>query len=206
MNKEIIMNNTIKTIALSVSVAFLSSAALAGGGHHEQVNTGLQDTLDLLAQNATNGSALNLAINTNSIDATVNTAGGINNLGDIETSAIGAVNTGNITLEQGNVYQVSSGSFAGEFGASLNAWNDVGGHYHQQLDSGVEAAVSGAVDTEYYQELNSTLSNYAAANLAFNSGSVDASVNTKGFKNKIDTIKTSAIGAANTGSITVTVK
>jgi hypothetical protein len=23
------------------------------------------------------------------------------------------------------VYQVSSGSFAGEFGASLNAWNDV---------------------------------------------------------------------------------
>ena len=204
MNKEIIMNNTIKTI--SVSVAFLSSAALAGGGHHVQVNTGLQDTLDLLAQNATNGSVLNLAINTNSIDATVNTAGGINNLGDIETSAIGAVNTGNITLEQGNVYQVSSGSFAGEFGASLNAWNDVGGHYHQQLDSGVEAAVSGAVDTEYYQELNSTLSNYAAANLAFNSGSVDASVNTKGFKNKIDTIKTSAIGAANTGSITVTVK
>ena len=206
MNKEIIMNNTIKTIALSVSVAFLSSAALAVGGHHVQVNTGLQDTLDLLAQNATNGSALNLAINTNSIDATVNTAGGINNLGDIETSAIGAVNTGNITLEQGNVYQVSSGSFAGEFGASLNAWNDVGGHYHQQLDSGVEAAVSGAVDTEYYQELNSTLSNYAAANLAFNSGSVDASVNTKGFKNTIDTIKTSAIGAANTGSITVTVK
>ena len=206
MNKEIIMNNTIKTIALSVSVAFLSSAALAGGGHHVQVNTGLQDTLDLLAQNATNGSALNLAINTNSIDATVNTAGGINNLGDIETSAIGAVNTGNITLEQGNVYQVSSGSFAGEFGASFNAWNDVGGHYHQQLDSGVEAAVSGAVDTEYYQELNSTLSNYAAANLAFNSGSVDASVNTKGFKNTIDTIKTSAIGAANTGSITVTVK
>ena len=206
MNKEIIMNNTIKTIALSVSVAFLSSAALAGGGHLVQVNTGLQDTLDLLAQNATNGSALNLAINTNRIDATVNTAGGINNLGDIETSAIGAVNTGNITLEQGNVYQVSSGSFAGEFGASLNAWNDVGGHYHQQLDSGVEAAVSGAVDTEYYQELNSTLSNYAAANLAFNSGSVDASVNTKGFKNTIDTIKTSAIGAANTGSITVTVK
>ncbi len=82
----------------------------------------------------------------------------------------------------------------------------MGGHYHQQLDSGVEAAVSGAVDTEYYQELNSTLSNYAAANLAFNSGSVDASVNTKGFKNTIDTIKTSAIGAANTGSITVTVK
>ena len=31
MNKEIIMNNTIKTIALSVTVAFLSSAALAGG-------------------------------------------------------------------------------------------------------------------------------------------------------------------------------
>ena len=85
MNKEIIRNNTIKTIALSVSVAFLSSAALAGGGHHVQVNTGLQDTLDLLAQNATNGSALNLAINTNSIDATVNIAGGINSLRDIET-------------------------------------------------------------------------------------------------------------------------
>ncbi len=68
--------------------------------------------------------------------------------GDIETSAIGAVNTGNITAEQGSVYQVSSGSFAGEFDASLNAWNDVGGHYyHQQLDSGVcEAAVSGDID------------------------------------------------------------
>ncbi|MEG1709088.1 MAG: hypothetical protein RR285_10305 [Acinetobacter sp.] len=200
------MNKTIKTIALSVSVAFLSSAALAGGGHHVQVNTGLQDTLDLLAQNATNGSALNLAINTNSIDATVNTAGGINKIGEIETSAIGAVNTGNITLEQGSVYQVSSGAFSGEFEASLNAWKDMSGYHHSHLDEGVEAAVSGSVDTEYYQELNSTLSNYAAANLAFNSGSVDASVNTKGFKNTIDSIKTSAIGAANTGSITVTVK
>ncbi len=39
MNKEIIMNDALKTIALSVSVAFLSRiAARAGGGHHVQVN------------------------------------------------------------------------------------------------------------------------------------------------------------------------
>ncbi len=206
MYKEITMNKTIKTIALSVSVAFLSSAALAGGGHHVQVDTGLQDTLALLAQNAENGSALNLAINTNSIDATVNTAGGINDVGTIETSAIGAVNTGEITLEQGSVYQVSSGAFSGDLEASMSAWKNMDGHHYQQLDSGVEASVAAGVDTEYYQELNSTLSNYAAANLAFNSGSVDASVNTKGFKNTVESIKTSAIGAANTGSITVTVK
>ena len=134
MYKEITMNKTIKTIALSVSVAFLSSAALAGGGHHVQVDTGLQDTLALLAQNAENGSALNLAINTNSIDATVNTAGGINDVGTIETSAIGAVNTGEITLEQGSVYQVSSGAFSGDLEASMSAWKNMDGHHYQQLD------------------------------------------------------------------------
>ena len=37
-------------------------------------------------------------------------------------------------------------------------------------------------------------------------GAIDASVNVDGKVNHIDGIKTSAIGAVNTGSITVTVK
>jgi len=205
VNKEIIMNNTIKTIALSVSVAFLSSAALAGGGHHVQVNTGLQDTLDLLAQNATNGSALNLAINTNSIDATVNTAGGINNLGDIETSAIGAVNTGSINLQQGNFSAVNTGTFSKTFDADKNAWHEVEG-WHNEKSSGLESSISSTLNNSSYDQFSKTLSNYSAANLAFNSGAIDASVNVDGKVNHIDGIKTSAIGAVNTGSITVTVK
>ena len=74
------MNKTITTIALSV--AFLSSAAMANNVH---VDTGLQGTLALLTQHAKNGSALNLAINTNNIDATVNIDGrynSLNNVGD----------------------------------------------------------------------------------------------------------------------------
>lgn len=213
MKKEITMKNIITTIALSTSLAMVSGVAMAGSGHHVTVNTGLQSTLALLAQQAENGSALNLAINTGNIDATVNTKGGFNTLDGIgesiaiETSAIGAVNTGNIDLEQGSMSTVNMGSLSKDFAANLSGWKEVdGGHHFPDMSAGVEGAVSAAVDTEYYQEFAGTLSNYAAANLAFNSGSVDASVNTQGFKNAITGIKTSAIGAANTGNITVTVK
>ena len=200
------MNKTITTIALSV--AFLSSAAMANNVH---VDTGLQQTLSLLSQHAKNGSALNLAINTNNIDATVNIDGhynSLNNVGDkvaAETSAIGAVNTGSINLQQGNFSAVTAGTFSKTFDADKNAWHEVEG-WHNEKSSELESSVSSTLNTSYYDQFSKTLSNYSAANLAFNSGAIDASVNVDGKVNHIDGIKTSAIGAVNTGSITVTVK
>ena len=200
------MNKTITTIALSV--AFLSSAAMANNVH---VDTGLQGTLALLSQHTTNGTALNLAINTNNIDATVNIDGhynSLNNVGDkvaAETSAIGAVNTGSINLQQGNFSAVTAGTFSKTFDADKNAWHEVEG-WHNEKSSGLESSISSKINTSSYDQFSTTLSNYSAANLAFNSGAIDASVNVDGKVNHIDGIKTSAIGAVNTGSITVTVK
>ena len=200
------MNKTITTIALSV--AFLSSAAMANNVH---VDTGLQGTLALLTQHAKNGSALNLAINTNNIDATVNIDGrynSLNNVGDkvaAETSAIGAVNTGSINLQQGNFSAVTAGTVSKTFDADKNAWHEVEG-WHNEKSSGLESSISSTLNNSSYDQFSKTLSNYSAANLAFNSGAIDASVNVDGKVNHIDGIKTSAIGAVNTGSITVTVK
>lgn len=200
------MNKTITTIALSV--AFLSSAAMANNVH---VDTGLQQTLALLTQHAKNGSALNLAINTNKIDATVNIDGrynSLNNVGDkvaAETSAIGAVNTGSINLQQGNFSAVTAGTVSKTFDADKNAWHEVEG-WHNEKSSGLESSISSTLNNSSYDQFSKTLSNYSAANLAFNSGAIDASVNVDGKVNHIDGIKTSAIGAVNTGSITVTVK
>ena len=200
------MNKTITTIALSV--AFLSSAAMANNVH---VDTGLQGTLALLTQYAKNGTALNLAINTGNIDATVKIDGrynSLNNVGDkvsVETSAIGAVNTGSINLQQGNFSAVTAGTFSKTFDADKNAWHEVEG-WHNEKSSELESSVSSTLNTSYYDQFSKTLSNYSAANLAFNSGAIDASVNVDGKVNHIDGIKTSAIGAINTGSITVTVK
>lgn len=205
------MNKTIKTIALSA--AFLSSAAMANSqGTHVNVDTGLHSTLQILSQHVKNGSALNLAINTNNIDATVNTHSGfnsMNNVGDkiaVETSAIGAVNTGSINLQQGSLSAVNTGSLTAGFHAGGNAWEEVESYRSPDYSSGIEGHVSASLNTSYYDRFSETLSNYSAANLAFNSGAIDASVNTKAFENHIDGIKTSAIGAVNTGSITVTVK
>ena len=201
------MNKTITTIALSV--AFLSSAAMANNVH---VDTGLQQTLVLLTQHAKNGSALNLAINTNKIDATVNIDGrynSLNNVGDkvaVETSAIGAVNTGSINLQQGNFSAVNTGTFSKTFDADKNAWSELESYRSSDYSSDVESSISSKVNTSSYDQFSTTLSNYSAANLAFNSGAIDASVNVDGKVNHIDGIKTSAIGAVNTGSITVTVK
>ena len=200
------MNKTIQAIALSA--AFLSSAAMANNVH---VDTGLQGTLQLLSQHTKNGSALNLAINTNNIDATVNIDGhynSLNNVGDkvaAETSAIGAVNTGSINLQQGNFSAVTAGTFSKTFDADKNAWHEVEG-WHNEKSSGLESSISSKINTSSYDQFSTTLSNYSAANLAFNSGAIDASVNVDGKVNHIDGIKTSAIGAVNTGSITVTVK
>ena len=200
------MNKTIISIALSV--AFLSSAAMANNVH---VDTGLQGTLQLLSQHTKNGSALNLAINTNNIDATVNIDGhynSLNNVGDkvaAETSAIGAVNTGSINLQQGIFSAVTAGTFSKTFDADKNAWHEVEG-WHNEKSSGLESSISSTLNNSSYDQFSKTLSNYSAANLAFNSGAIDASVNVDGKVNHIDGIKTSAIGAVNTGSITVTVK
>lgn len=202
------MNKTIKTIALSV--AFLSGAAMANA-QEVTVNTGLQSTLAVLANQAKNGTALNLAINTNNIDATVNTAGRYNDLesvGDaiaIETSALGAVNTGSINLQQGNLSALNTGTFDTTLDAERSAARSLE-EWRSEASSEIESSISTALNIDTYDQFSETLSNYTAANIAFNSAAIDASVNTSGFENHIEGIKTSAIGAVNTGSITVTVK
>ncbi|MGE8561126.1 MAG: hypothetical protein ACN6NJ_09300 [Acinetobacter sp.] len=202
------MNKTIKTIALSVT--FLSSAVMANA-QEITVDTGLQSTLNVLSQRAENGTALNLAINTNSIDATVNTFGGfnsLNNVGDaiaVETSALGAVNTGSINLQQGNFSAVNTGTLDATLDAERSAARSLE-QWRTERSSELESSISASLNTDFYDQFSNTLSNYSAANLAFNTGAIDASVNTRGFENHIDGIKTSAIGAVNTGSITVTVK
>jgi hypothetical protein len=203
------MKNTIKTITLSV--AFLSSAAMASPGNHVTVDTGLGATLAAVSQHAKNGTALNLAINTATVDATVNVDGkynSLNNLGDklaVETSAIGAVNTGSINLQQGNLSAVNTGTVEKTFDAEKSAERSLE-QWHSEGSSAFESSISASLNTDTYDQFSETLSNYTAANLAFNSAAIDASVNLRGFENHIDGIKTSAIGAVNTGSITVTVK
>lgn len=286
INKEMIMNTSIKTIVLSVSMACLSSVAMAGGGYHHgtvvSVDTNLTNTLDAISKQGKNGVALNLAVNTGDVDASVNTIGkgsymsghpfqydstSINVLqGEIKTTAIGAVNNGTITLEQGNMTSGSGGEFSKELSgyvkhsvssattntasgaeqssaahqaasahqaaesASSEGWHhsvfaeasnhsnsanhsasnsDASNYYLNDttnFSAAGEAGMNAAISGSHYEYDTSTLSNYAAANVAFNSGSIDASVNTTGFDNTLGNITTTAIGAANTGTITVTVK
>ncbi|CAB1218323.1 hypothetical protein [Acinetobacter bouvetii] len=202
------MNKTIKTIALSV--AFLSGAAMANA-QQVTVDTGLNSTLAAISQHANNGTALNLAINTATIDATVNVDGrynSLNNVGDklaVETSAIGAVNTGSINLQQGSLSAVNTGTLESTLDAERSAARSLE-EWRSERSSEFESSISASLNTDTYDQFTETLSNYTAANLAFNSAAIDASVNVDGRVNHIDGIKTSAIGAVNTGSIAVTVK
>ena len=204
------MNKSIKTIVLSV--AFLSSAAMANAQNNNvTVDTGLQATLNLLSQRTANGSALNLAINTNNIDATVNTSGRYNELESVgntiavETSALGAVNTGSISLQQGNLTALNTGTVDATLDAERSAARSLE-EWRSERSSEFESSISTSLNTDTYDQFSETLSNYSAANLAINTGAIDASVNSRGLENHIEGIKTSAIGAVNTGSITVTVK
>lgn len=206
------MKNTIKTIALSV--AFLSGTGMVYAEETEvTVNSGLQETLAVLSQQVENGTALNLAINTGDINASVNTDGGfdtVNTLANtIETTAIGAANTGSISIEQGSLNTVITDTVsethdyqANEAGSMTDNLNEI------QNVSELSETYNSVRDTNYSEEVNKTLSNYNVANVAFNSGAIDASVNTStsGAENNINGITTSAIGAVNTGTITVSVK
>ncbi|TCB71919.1 hypothetical protein E0H88_02665 [Acinetobacter sp. ANC 4216] len=204
------MKKTVKTIALSV--AFLTGAGMANAQDTEvAVDTGLETALATLSQQVTNGSALNLAVNTADINASVNTEGGfdaVNNFENtIETSALGAVNTGNLAVEQGSLSALSTGTLNATLEdqqSQLESLTDT----ESDSSSQIESALGQSLDASFNEELNQTLSNYSVANVAFNSGAIDASVNTitGGTENNINGIKTSAIGAVNTGSITVTVK
>lgn len=276
------MNTPIKTIVLSVSMACLSSVAMAGGNHGSgggtvvSVDTNLTNTLNTISEQGLNGVALNLAVNTGDVDASVNIVGtgfgvsshpfeldaqSLNELqGDIKTTAIGAVNNGTITFEQGNMTSGNGGQFAGSLSgyvkgsvssatsetasgaeqaaaaeqaaesaysegwhhsvsdeaashsssASNSASNSSASNYYSNattaFSAAAEAGTNAAISGSNYEYYTSTLSNYAAANVAFNSGSIDASVNTTGFTNTLGDITTTAIGAANTGTISVTVK
>jgi len=204
------MKKTVKTIALSV--AFLTGAGMANAQDAEvAVDTGLETALATLSQQVTNGSALNLAVNTADINASVNTEGGfdtVNNFENtIETSALGAVNTGDLSVEQGSLSVLSTGTLSATLEdqqSQLESLTDT----ETDTSSEIENTLSQSLDGDFKEELTQTLSNYSVANVAFNSGAIDASVNTitEGTENNINGIKTSAIGAVNTGSITVTVK
>ncbi|MGX5700987.1 hypothetical protein ACWKWF_15660, partial [Acinetobacter kookii] len=160
------MNKTIKTIALSV--AFVSGAAMANA-QEVTVNTGLDATLATVSQHAKNGTALNLAINTATVDATVNVHGAynsLNNVGDkiaVETSAIGAVNTGSINLQQGNLSAVNTGTLEKTFDAEKNAEGSLE-QWNSERSSEFESSISTSLNTDTYDQFSETLSNYTAAN------------------------------------------
>ena len=277
------MKTPIKTIVLSVSMACLSSVAMADT--QIVVDTNLTNTLATIAKQGADGSALNLAINTGDVNASVNTAGegfdlskshhgfqvdaqSMNKLqGDIKTMALGASNNGTINLQQGSTTASQSTTLDGSFkagvagyvnhtdsettalsdqtagggqasaGQSSSSYEEVdGGHHHGSSVSDESSSSNGSISGWYYNANNyyntaseaftaalaagveaeistssassvaSTASNYAAANVAFNSGDINASVNTTGFTNTLGNIETTAVGAVNTGAITVTVK
>jgi len=224
------MKNTIKTIALSV--AFLSSAGMAYAQDGETptdvtVDTGLQATLDSISQQVENGSALNLAVNTGDVDASVDLEAiaettreapdAISSIeGTIETTAIGAANTGSISIEQGGynkvVSDISDATDNYDYSAVTSATNN--SETLEELSevadsSDISEVVSSTLSTDYSEEINETLSNYSVANIAYNAGAIDASVSaiSEGTQTAINnSITTTAIGAVNSGSITVTVK
>ncbi len=220
------MKNTIKTVALSV--AFLSSAGMAYAQEtNVEVDTGLQATLDSISQQVENGSALNLAVNTGDVDASVDLealAGAVREVpdaissieGTIETTAIGAANTGSITIEQGSFNQVisdvSDETYDYDFSQVTSATNN--SETLEELSevadsSDLSEVVSSSLSTNYSEQINETLSNYSVANIAYNAGTIDAFVNAiaEGTQTAINnSITTTAIGAVNSGSITVTVK
>ncbi len=219
------MKNTIKTIALSVT--FLSGAGMAHAQTDVEVDTGLQASLDAISQQVANGSSLNLAVNTGDINASVDLESlaqatlevpdAISSIeGTVETTAIGAANTGSITIEQGNFNQVVSNvsdeTYNYDFSEVISASNSsetLEEAIAADSSSDISEVVSNSLSTNYSEEINETLSNYSAANIAYNAGAIDASVSaiTEGTQSAINnSITTTAIGAVNSGSITVTVK
>ena len=222
------MKNTIKTLALSVTLLSGAGMAYAADGDTDiEVNSGLEATLDSISQQVENGSALNLAVNTADVDASVTldatatatreaTDAIASIAGDIETTAMGAANTGSISIEQGSlstkVSDVSDEASNRDYSEVISSMNN-----SETLEETTEAAnssniseiVSSSLSTNYSEEVNKTLSNYSVANIAYNAGAVNASVDvtTAGAEASINnSIKTTAMGAVNTGSITVTVK
>ena len=220
------MKNTIKTIASSV--AFLSGTGVAYAQETDvEVDTGLQATLDSISQQVANGSALNLAVNTADVDASVDLEAladvttdateAISSLeGTIETTAIGAANTGSISIEQGSLSTVTLDTLNETLDSeytdltsltdNVTSGEDVS-EYEESAD--ISDTLSTALDTSFSEEINETLSNYSVANIAYNAGAIDASVSAiaEGTEATINnSITTTAIGAVNSGSITVTVK
>ena len=277
------MKTPIKTIVLSVSMACVSGVAMADT--YIEVDTNLTNTLATIAKQGLDGSALNLAINTGDVNASVNTVGegfdlstghhdgfqidaqSMNKLqGNITTMALGASNNGTINLQQGSSSVTNTVTLDGSFkagvagyvseadsqttassnqtgaggqasgGQSSSSYEEESGGHHGSEVSADEYSSGGSISGWYYNANNyyntasnaltaaiaagveadistsnastaaSTASNYAAANVAFNSGDINASVNTTGFTNTLGNIDTTAVGAVNTGAITVTVK
>ena len=219
------MKNTIKTIALSIT--FLSGAGMAYAETDVEVDTGLQASLDAISQQVANGSSLNLAVNTADVDASVDlealgsvtreATSAIGSIeGTIETTAIGAANTGSISIEQGSLNKVVSDVVDQTSEASYNEVTSVINNYEtvEELaeatdNADISEVLNTSLSTNYSEEINETLSNYSVANIAYNAGAIDASVSaiTEGTEAAINnSITTTAIGAVNSGSITVTVK
>lgn len=123
----------------------------------------------------------------------------------VETSALGAANTGDIYLEQGSLSAGSSGAESASMAAARGATRSSGWGWYSNSSS-YGSAFNSAYGSNFENSLDETLSNYSAANIAYNSGSIDASVNTAGLVNRINGISTSAVGAVNTGGISVVVK
>src|SRR5690606_39633059 len=145
----------------------------------------LQATLDSISQQVENGSALNLAVNTGNVDASVDLEAiaeatreapeAISSIeGTIETTAIGAANTGSISIEQGSynkvVSDISDETYdydSSQVTSTVNNSETLEELSESSDSSDISEVVSSTLSTDYSEEINETLSNYSVANIAY---------------------------------------
>lgn len=125
-----------------------------------------------------------------SLDITVEPENITASLGDVSTSAVGAVNAGDI-----NIVTPETAEFGLEGSATLSS-------------SSAAATTTSAAATAFYGNLEldvdyayQGIPDVTAMNIAYNEATINGSVNLTGLG--ADSISTSALGAANLGTITV---
>ncbi|TPW26131.1 hypothetical protein [Pararhizobium mangrovi] len=141
--------------------------------------------------------------------------GGTTNITDqISTTALGAYRTGDVALP--TLESASNTSLSGGFdGGTLSSSDDESSFSNVALDDNSAIARS-SYSTAFDQDgpsFNATFGDAASrsgfvadtltTNVAFNDGFINGSVTVGGLKSRIDGISTTAIGAYNSGGITV---
>lgn len=153
-----------------------------------------------------------LDVDLGSVDTLVETIGGIASTDTITTTALGAVNTGNIasiansvSSNATNSVRTTSFSVDGSVSsASDSASNTTNTAASAAASSNIELTLTGPTTTvtNTLNTLNSgPLTDVYAANRAYNAADINGRVIAAGNNIGLDGIETTALGAVNTGSI-----